>query len=334
MAAYFGGNRSLDRVFPGVVLFGPRPATTLRLHSLSNTISTMSFKKAFQTKDFVVTAELPLKPDSSRKTLLCDAQRLGDGIDGILLTDNQYGQPHMTPLAAANILQSGDYNPILQLSCRNRNRVALLGELLGARALGVDSLLLIRGGALPEGFQPRPMAVTDTDAKDLIASARMIDDDEGVNGGSDFLIATSAAVHDPAPDWIPEELMAKATSGAQLVFTQICVDVNILRRYMAALISQKLLQRLSVIVSVAVMTSPEIAAWFREHRRGTLIPPDWVDRFTSGTFTSSDGINLCGKLVADIATIPGVSGVNFVVSEDIDAIPQVLEVAGIKRPHQ
>ncbi len=289
----------------------------------------MSFKKAFQTKDFVVTAELPLRPDSTRETLLSDADRTGERIDGFVLTDNQFGQLHMTPLAAASILQGAGYNPILQLSCRNRNRVALLGELLGARALDVDSLFLIRGGALPEGFQPRPMAVVDTDAKDLIAIAKLIDGDEGIDLGGDFLIATSAAVHDPAPGWIPEELMAKASSGAQLVFTQICVDVDILRRYMEVLISQKLLQRFSVIVSVVIMTSPELAAWYREHRRGTLIPPDWVDRFTSSNFTTEDGINLGAELVAEIATVPGVSGINFIVSGDIDAIPRVIEMADI-----
>jgi len=289
----------------------------------------MSFKKAFQTKDFVVTAELPLRPDSTRESLLKDAERTGDRIDGFVLTDNQFGQLHMTPVAAASILQSAGYNPILQLSCRNRNRVALLGELLGARALGIDCVSLIRGGALPEGFQPRPMAVVDTDAKDLIAMAKMIDGEDGIALGGNFLIATSAAVHDPASDWVPEELMAKASSGAQLVFTQICVDADILRRYMEILISHKLLQRISVIVSVVIMTSPELAAWYREHRRGTLIPSDWVDRFTSPDFTASDGVELCAKLVAEIATIPGVSGINFVVSDGINVIPQVLEMTGI-----
>ena len=123
----------------------------------------MAFRDALNIKDFAVSAELALTPDSSRASILADAEIACDYVDGFLLTDNQYGQPHMAPSAAASILLGGGYSPILQLSCRNRNRIALLGELLGARALGIDSLMLVRGSKVPEGYKPRPKAVMDID---------------------------------------------------------------------------------------------------------------------------------------------------------------------------
>ncbi|MDH3442177.1 MAG: methylenetetrahydrofolate reductase, partial [Gammaproteobacteria bacterium] len=152
---------------------------------------TRPFKEALRAKDFVVTAELPLTPESTAESILEDVASLGDNIDGFLLTDNQYGQPHMSPAFAAGVLLQNGYPPILQISCRNRNRIALIGELLAARAAGIDSLMLVRGGVLPEGYSPRPKAVLDTDAKDLIATARIMNEDEGLDRRREFLIGAA-----------------------------------------------------------------------------------------------------------------------------------------------
>ena len=162
----------------------------------------------------MVTAELPLSPDSTGETVVAGADLLRECADGYLLTDNQYGRTHMSPVAAASILLNHGFNPIMQLTCRNRNRIALLGELLGARAMGIDSLLLARGGKVPDGYKARPKAVMDMDSKELIATAGMINRDESLGSETEFLIGTSATVHEPVPNWRPEELMAKADIGA------------------------------------------------------------------------------------------------------------------------
>ena len=132
----------------------------------------MGFRDALASKDFVITAELPLTPDATEKSLVDDATMLEGCVDGILLTDNQYGRPHMAPSSAASILLRNSFDPIVQISCRNRNRIALLGELLGARAIGVDTLVLVRGSKLPNSYKPRPKAVMDMDAKELIVTAK------------------------------------------------------------------------------------------------------------------------------------------------------------------
>jgi len=243
------------------------------------------FKESLRSKDFVVMAELPLTPGSCRESLLADAGLLRDCVDGYLLTDNQYGQPHMSPLAAASILRNDGFDPVLQISCRNRNRIALIGELLGARAIGVESLMLIRGGVLPEGYKPRPRAVMDTDAKDLIATLNMISDDEVFEGPIDFLIAAAATVHHPAPDWHPEEISAKAAAGAQLFITQVCHDIDVLRRYMAHIKKKKMLRRVSVIVSVALIQSNSADRGHTWHRRNQFCG-DW--RVTADSRNSRD----------------------------------------------
>ncbi len=291
----------------------------------------MSFKEAFRSKDFVVTAELPLTPDSTRESILSDAEILKDCVDGYLLTDNQYGQPHMSPVYAAGILKKNGFPPVLQLSSRNRNRIALIGELLGARATGLDTLILVRGAILPEGYEPRPGAVMDTDAKDLIATARLINEDGKLGPGDETLIGTSATVHDPTPDTRPEELLAKADAGAQLVITQICLKSDVLRRYMEFLVSHKLLQRLSVVVSIAVVASPELAVWLRDNRQGTIIPDDYIERLSSAEDGEAAAIEYTVALVREIQDIPGVAGVNFAAAGDLHIFPAVVSGSGVQR---
>ena len=291
----------------------------------------MSFKETFNSKDFVITAELPMTPDSTRESILSDAEILQDCVDGYLLTDNQYGQPHMAPAYAAGILKKNGFPPVLQLSSRNRNRIALIGELLGARATGLDTLILVRGAILPEGYEPRPGAVMDTDAKDLIATASLINEDRKLGPGDETLIGTSATVHDPTPDTWPEELLAKADAGAQLVITQICLNIDVLRRYMEFLVSHKLLRRFSVIVSIAVVASPELAVWLRDNRQGTIIPDDYLERLSTAEDGETTAIEYTAALVREIQDIPGVAGINFAAAGDLHIIPAVISGSGVQR---
>ena len=287
---------------------------------------TASFRQALAGKDFVITVELPLSADSTRDKLLRDAAMLSGAADGFILTDNQYGAPHMSPAAAAGILLAGGYAPILQLSCRNRNRIALIGELLGARATGIDTLMLVRGGVLPEGYSPRPKAVGDTDTKDLIATAKLIDEDETL-GPANWLIGTSATVHLPSGDSRPEELLAKADAGARLIIAQVCQDVDVLRQYMAFLVASELPRRLSIIISIAVPTVPGKADWLRRNRRGTVIPDNVVAEIEQSPDPEATAIANAADLLAACRDIPGICGVNFAAVEDPGIVLRVLEAA-------
>ena len=288
----------------------------------------MSFKEALRNKDFVVTAELPLTPDSTRESILSDAAFLQDCVDGYLLTDNQYGQPHMAPSYAAGILHGKGFPPVLQISCRNRNRIALMGELLGAKATGIDTVYLVNGAVLPEGYSPRPVAVLDTQANDLIETAQLMNENEELIPGSEILIGTSVTVHDPSPEKKPEKLVAKADAGAKLVITQICLNCDVLRRYMGFLVNHKLLQRFSVVVSIAVVPSNELASWLRDYRRGTIIPEYHMERLTAAGKGDTGVIEYTAALIREIRDMPGVAGVNFAAVGDLHMIPAIISASG------
>ena len=283
-----------------------------------------SFKQAFLSKDFVYSAELPFAPDSTAESIVRDASALAESMDGILLTDNQYGQPHMSPAYAAGILRSRDLPVILQVSCRNRNRIALIGEMLGARAAGIDSVMLVRGGVLPEGFAPRPKAIMDTDAKDLIAAASILDEDERLGPTGQWLIGTSATIHTPPPDAQPNEMLAKADAGARLIIAQICHDPAMIRRYTSFLIEHELIQRLSVVVSIAVPDSVEAARWLIDNRRGTVMENRYLRALESADDPRAEAIERAAALVGELRVIPGVSGVNFASVPDVEFVKQVM----------
>lgn len=271
-----------------------------------------------------MTAELPLLPATSRESLLADAAALDDSVDGFVLTDNQYGQPHMAPAYAAAILLQEGLSPVLQISSRNRNRIALIGELLGASAIGIDTLVLVRGAILPEGYEPRPGAVMDTDAKDLIATARLMNESASRGPGDALLIGTSATVHEPNPQRQPVELQAKIAAGAQLVITQVCLSTDVLSRYMRFLVDHKLLQQISVIVTIAHVGSAEIAQWLRENRHGTIIPDEWMPEPGRDGDEDSQAVAATAALMKSIADVPGVSGVNFAAAGDLHKIPGIV----------
>ena len=236
----------------------------------------------------------------------------------------------MAPSYAAGILQEEGFAPVLQISCRNRNRIALMGELLGAKATGIDTVYLVNGEVLPEGYSPRPVAVMDTDANELIATAQLMNEQEELVLGSEILIGASATVHDPSPEIKPAKLLAKADAGAKLVITQICLNCDVLRRYMEFLVDHKLLQRFSVIVSIAIVTSPELARWLRDNRLRTIIHDDLIERLAAADDGETAAIEFTRGLVQEIQTIPGVAGVNFAAAGDLHMIPTV--IAGSREP--
>jgi len=158
------------------------------------------------TRDFAVTAEIFLRPESDAESIRHQAEVLRDHVDAILLTDNQFGQVHMSTLVAASILMACGVDPIAQLSSRNRNRIALLSDLLGAGALGITSLLLVRGERAPEGFDPKPKPILDVNAVELIRIASMVKSDLRLKHCPDFFVGGVITPRVPRKNWKAKKL--------------------------------------------------------------------------------------------------------------------------------
>ena len=133
-----------------------------------------TFNKALNTQDFTITSEIFLRPDTDEEAIRVQADILRDSVDAVLITDNQSGQLHMSSVAAGILLKAANIDPIVQLSCRNRNRISLLSDLLGCAALGITNLMLTRGDRVPLEFQPRPKAIMDVNATELIGGRYLL----------------------------------------------------------------------------------------------------------------------------------------------------------------
>lgn len=288
-----------------------------------------TFKDAVRRKDFAVSAELFLRPETDIDSLKTQADVLADTVDGILLTDNRYGQLHMSPLAAASILLGMGVDPVVQLASRNRNRIALLSDLLGAGAIGVTSLLLIAGERAPKDLQPRPKQVLDLSATELILTANTIKNDEKLANPPDFLIGGVVTPIIPRPNWKPNKLLEKIAAGAQFVQTHTCMNLEVLRSYAKCLVEKKFIQRTSIIVSVAVLESAEDATWLRERRPNVMLPDAVIERLRNSREPKEEGIRICAETIMALQDIPGVDGVSIMATRDLSSIPRALRAAGL-----
>ena len=289
-----------------------------------------TFAQAVRTKDFAISAELSLKPEASPESIAEQARILSKTVDAVLLTDNQYGQVHMSPLAAAALFLSNGVDPIIQLSCRNRNRLALLSDLLGAHALGVTSLLLVKGNKAPDGFKPQPKSMMDIDATELIATARIVKEDETLSGNDQLFIGTAATAHEPYRNWQPKRILNKLDVGAQFLQTQLCLDIPLLKRYLKELVVSKIVRRASIIVGLATLPSADSALWLRNNRRKIFIPDTVVSRLQNADDPEQEGIRICAEAIKQLSETPGIDGVSILPMGDLEAVAAAIELSGVK----
>jgi methylenetetrahydrofolate reductase (NADPH) len=276
---------------------------------------------------FVITAEVMPPVSCDPDDLTAKALPLRGLADAVNVTDGAGAHAHMSALAAAALLIAAGIEPILQLTCRDRNRIALQGELMGAAALGVRNLLLLRGDDPSAGDQPKAKPVFDLDSRSLTGTARAIRDGKlphgtKVAGAAPFFIGAADIPIDPPPGWEPDSLKAKVAAGAQFVQTQFCMDTAIVRRYAARLADAGLSAFL--LIGVNPLRSARSAAWMRRHLFGTIIPDTMVARLEQAEDAAAEGRKICIETIEELSLIPGVAGAHIMAPGNDGAIPEVI----------
>jgi methylenetetrahydrofolate reductase (NADPH) len=289
---------------------------------------------------FVITAEITPPVSFNANDLLRKVLPLRALADAINITDGASAHTHLSaPLAAALLVQNG-IEPILQLTCRDRNRIALQAELLGAAASGVQNLLLLTGDDPKAGDQPETKAVFDIDSTQLTEMARRMRDDgelptgRKIAGKAEFFLGAADLPVDPPPGWQPTKLAAKAAAGAQFVQTQFCMDVAVARRYAQALAQHELTRDLFLLIGIAPLRSAKSAAWMKRHLFGTIIADAYVERMEKSSDPAAEGERICVELIAELAQIPGIHGVHLMAPANEAALSGVIAVARSHLPAQ
>jgi methylenetetrahydrofolate reductase (NADPH) len=282
---------------------------------------------------FVMTAELvpPLSCDA--QALLNKAAALKGLADAVNVTDGAGARAHMSALAGASLLLQAGVEPILQMTCRDMNRLALQSEMMGAAALGIRNLLLLSGDDPKSGDQPDTKPVFDVDSRTLIATARRLRDDgtlptgRKVEGKADFFIGAADMPLDPPEGWQPNALAAKIDAGAQFAQTQFCMDASIVRRYVAALERAAITSKIALLIGVNPLRSAKSARWMQHHLYGTIIPDAFIARLEQAADPAREGLRICVELIEELATIRGVAGVHIMAPGNDAAIPAAIKAA-------
>jgi methylenetetrahydrofolate reductase (NADPH) len=285
--------------------------------------------------DFVVTAEITPPVSTDPAEFLERAMPLHGLATAINVTDGAGAKVHLSSLVAAHFLVQSGLEPIFQMTCRDRNRLALQGDLIGAAALGIHNILVLAGDDPKVGDQPEAKAVFDLNSRDLMTLAarmratRKLPTGTEIKGPLDFVIGAADVPVDPPADWNPKGLFAKAEAGADFVQTQFCMDAGVVRRYAARLL--ELGFGLPILIGIAPIPSARSARWMREKLFGTLIPDSIVERLEKSSDPKREGSKICVELLQELAEIPGIAGAHVMAPQNFSEIPRVIADSGVTR---
>jgi methylenetetrahydrofolate reductase (NADPH) len=294
-----------------------------------------TLREALRSEELTLTAELTLGPRTGPEAVVEQAKILAELTDAVQIPDHRHALPHLSNIAVAALLLNNGIDPVVQMNCRDRNRVALQSDIVGARALGASNLLLLRGPNFPEGHRPKSTGVFDVGAIELLATAAMIRDGDAFPrtapaGAPDLYLGTVATAFHPADDWTPEKLTSKADSGAQFIQLQPCLDMEMLQAYVARIVDAKLTWRFQLLAGLVVLPSAEAAREFRQARPDSIIPPEVVQRIEAADDAAAEGLAVAAEQLRTIADIPGLSGVTLVTPGDPHLIPAAIRAAGLR----
>jgi methylenetetrahydrofolate reductase (NADPH) len=284
---------------------------------------------------FVVTAEITPPVSTDPAEFLRRALPLKGLATAINVTDGAGAKVHLSSLAAAHFLVQSGLEPIFQMTCRDRNRLALQGDLLGAAALGIHNILVLAGDDPKLGDQPEAKPVYDLDSRGLISLAREMSDRGVLPSGTpiekkpELFVGAADVPIDPAPGWTPKSLIAKAQAGANFVQTQFCMDIGIVRRYAARLRESGF--GLPVLVGIAPIPSARSARWMREKLFGTIVPDAIVERLERAADPKAEGRKICVELLQQLVEVPGIAGAHVMAPMNFAEIPAAIEESGVIR---
>ena len=295
-----------------------------------------TLEKILNSGDFAITAEIPPPVSAGPLELESKISLLKGSVHAINLTDNAGANAHMSSLAAASIVLNKGIDPIYQITCRDRNRLAIQSDLMGASALGIRNVLALGGDPIKSGNQPDAKAVFDVNSKTVLNILNDMNKKGLTMGGralatkADFFPGAAAIVHDPIENWKPAALEAKASGGAKFIQTQFCYDSDLLKKYMKYIVDSGLSEKLYFLVGIGPIKSEKSAKWMQDKLFGTVIPEALIRRMEQTKDPIQEGINVCAELIDEFRQIPGVNGVHLMAPRNLTAIAPTVARTGIK----
>jgi methylenetetrahydrofolate reductase (NADPH) len=287
--------------------------------------------KKLSDKVFVYTAETTPPDASDKDTLLNNVKPLKGVADAVNVTDSPGAKVHMSSLTASIILAQNDIDPILQLTVRDRNRLALQGDLVGASALGVNNILCLGGDDPKNGDQPETKIVNDIDSLKLISTANMMRNEKKFPSGriispSPKLFIGGAEVPTQGkPN--PNKILNKINNGVDFFQTQYVFDQKILSEYMKVLGDEGILEKTNFIIGIGPFASAKSAKWMNENLFGVDVPDQIIKRLEGAEDQKEESKKICIELIEVFRNIHGVKGVHLMGHKKEQVISEIIEAS-------
>lgn len=311
--------------------FDDEPVPGYPLPILPGHTSPGRFERVLRAGGFAVTTELA-PPDSADPEDVYRRARVFDGyVDAINATDGSGANCHMSSIAVCALLTRVGYAPIMQISCRDKNRIAIQGDILGGAAMGVCNMLCLTGDGVQAGDHPQAKPVFDLDCVSLLDIARTLRDDHHFQSGRKITFSPRVffgAAENPSGlphDWRALRLAKKVAAGAQFIQTQYCYDLALLRGFMEQVESLGLDGKVFILVGVGPLRSAKTAEWMRKNVPGMHVPDALVARLAGAKDQAREGREICIELIQAIREMRGVHGVHIMAYRQEESVAEIVD---------
>ncbi len=315
--------------------FNDEPVPGYSLPILPGHSSPGRLERVLRAGKFAVTAEIS-PPDTADPEEVYLRARVFDGyVDAMNATDGSGANCHMSSVGVCSLLTRLGYAMVMQISCRDRNRIAVQGDVLGAAAMGVANILCLTGDGVQAGDHPEAKPVFDMDCMSLLNIVRAMRDESTFMSGRELsapprvFIGAAANPFIPPFDFRPSRLQKKMEAGAQFVQTQYCYDIDRLCEYMAKVRDLGLHERIFIMIGVGPLASARAANWIREHVPGVHIPDAVINRLKGAEKQKSEGKKICIEVIQQIKEIEGVHGVHVMAYRQEEAVAEIIDASGV-----
>ena len=315
--------------------FEDEPVPGYPLPILPGHTSPGRLERVLRSGAFAITSELD-PPDSADPEDVYRRARVFDGyVDAINATDGSGANCHMSSLAVCSLLTRMGYAPVMQISCRDKNRIAIQGDILGGAAMGVCNMLCLTGDGVQAGDHPQAKPVFDLDCMSLLEIGRSLRDDHKFQSGRKITYAPrvffgAAANPFGLPfEWRAERLAKKVQAGAQFIQTQYCYDVPRLREFMKKVEDLGLLGKVFILVGVGPLRSAKAGEWMRTNVPGIHIPDSILKRVAGAEKQAAEGRQVCIDIIQEVREIKGVSGIHMMAYRQEETVAEIIQKSGV-----
>jgi methylenetetrahydrofolate reductase (NADPH) len=292
-------------------------------------------QRVLQAGHFAMTAETS-PPDAASAEIVLDRVQCLKGVaDAVNVTDGASARVHMSALAAAAIMVREEIDPVLQLTTRDRNRIALQGDVVGASALGIHNFLCLTGDKMLAGDQPEAAEVFDIDSGALMRQMRdmrnlgIYPSGREINPPPTLFLGGAEVPSDPDPDWSPARILAKIANGAQFFQTQYCFDLGIVERYCHRLVEEGITEKADFLIGIGPLASAKSARWMDANLFGVDIPEAIIKRLDAADDQKAEGRAICAELLQGFSEIKGCAGAHLMAPHQEASCAQVIEESGL-----